>query len=131
MAVLLAGAPRASEGGTPAVPSIAGFQVSFKLDPRLTRGLYMGERWVSPPTYSGVQDGKAFTVEARVQGREARWIPSDPEMVAVSPSQGQEVTITVKRAGQSRLRVASDGVSKELAIKAAYQGTAIRVEIVQ
>ena len=27
-------------------------QVFYKLDPRLTMGLHLGERWVSPPTYT-------------------------------------------------------------------------------
>jgi hypothetical protein len=112
--------------------------VSFKLDPRLTQGLYMGDRWVSPPTYVGAtaQD----TVEARVQGLDAQgkarsvkpeWIPADPGMVAVTPALGDQVKITVRRAGESKLNVVSAGVSKELSIKAVYQDNAIRVEIAQ
>ncbi len=86
------------------------------MDPRLTKGLYMGDRWISAPTYTGTagQD----TVDARVRGVDAdgatvairpQWVPADPEMVTVSPSQGNEVKITVKRAGESRLRVTSGG----------------------
>lgn len=113
-------------------------QISYKLDPRLTSGLYMGERWVSPPTYTCVQAGKSCTVEARAQGLDAKgkpfaispeWIPEDPDMVTVSPRQGYAVKITVQRAGQTSLKVSSEGVSKELAIKAAYKGDTIQVEI--
>ena len=127
----------ADDNAVPAA-TLTDLKVFFKLDPRLTRGLYMGERWVSPPTYVGA--GAQDTVEARVQGIgpkgrvrniSAQWAPADPEMVAVSPSQGKEVKITVKRAGESRLRVTSHGVTKELAIKAAYQGDSMQVEIAQ
>ena len=115
--------------GAAAAPTLAGINVSFKLDPRLTQGLYMGERWVSPPTYTNnnSRDGKTLTVEARADGLDGkgqatninpRWIPADPEMVVVSPSQGSAVTITVKRAGQTSVQVASQDISKKLSIKA-------------
>jgi len=131
----------APEGaGDRAAPAAAltDIEISLKVDPRLTKGLYMGDRWASAPTYNGTagQD----SVDARVQGVDAggkktaispQWVPSDPEMVTVSPGQGSEVKITVKRAGESRLKVKAGGVSKELAIKAAYKGEAIQVEIAQ
>jgi hypothetical protein len=118
-----------------------GIAVSFKVDPRLTKSLYMGDRWVSPPTYtSTVQEGKEITVEARAEERDAKgktmkiqaeWTPSDPEMVTVTPPQGNEVRITVQRAGKSTLKVAAPGLSKELSIKATAEGNTIRVEITQ
>ena len=52
-------------------------------------------------------------------------------MVTVSPRQGNEVQITVQRAGQSSLQVTSQRLSKELSIMAWYQGNAIQVEITQ
>jgi hypothetical protein len=125
------------------VGSAADIKVAFKLDPRLTRSLYMGDRWVSPPTYSGLQEGE-FTVEARAHGHDGggrpvaatvNWRPADRQIVSVSPGQGNAVTITVHRAGESRLRltIESDAkevlVSKELSIKAWYRGTAIQAEI--
>jgi FKBP-type peptidyl-prolyl cis-trans isomerase len=124
--------------GAPAAADKTGIQVSFKLDPRLTQGQYMGERWVSPPTYTTTLD----TVEARVAGVDpkgrignisAKWIPSDPDMVTVSPGQGQEVKITVKRAGVSSLKVVSQGVSKALSVKATvtHEGKALQMEITQ
>ena len=123
---------------SPDASSLKAITVSFKLDPRLSDPTRGGERWVSPPTYSGAnaQD----TVEARAQGIDAkgrpvrinpRWTPSDPEMVTVSPSEGDAVKIKVNRAGQSSLQVTAQGVSKELSIKAAYRGTFIQVEIAQ
>ncbi|MBI4463519.1 MAG: FKBP-type peptidyl-prolyl cis-trans isomerase [Acidobacteria bacterium] len=118
--------------------ALADIQLSYKLDPQLTRGLYMGERWVSPPTYVGTigQD----IVEVRAQGLDAkgmklaispRWIPSDPEMITVTPSEGNEVKIAVHRPGESKLQVTSQGISKELAIKAEHKSEAIQVEIAQ
>lgn len=118
-----------------------GIAVSFKLDPQLTKGLYMGDRWVSPPTFtSRAPKGKEITVEARAEGRDAKgrtmkikpeWTPSEPGMVAVTPGEGSDVKIAVKHAGQSTLKVAAPGVSKELSIKATEEGNAIRVEITQ
>ncbi len=126
----------------PAAP-VTDLSVSFKLDRRLTSGLYMGERWVSPRTYSGVSEG-AFTVEVRVHGRDAKgqlvdikpeWVPADSAIVTVSPARGKEVTITVQGAGESSVRVTVPreteelSLSTELVIKARYQGTALQVEI--
>lgn len=120
----------------PAAVDKSSIQVSFKLDPRILSGVYGGERWVSPPTYTTTLD----TVEARVAGTDskggirnisAKWTPSDPEMVTVSPSEGQRVKIAVKRPGETALNVTSDGVSRQLSIKAAYKNDVMHVEIAQ
>jgi FKBP-type peptidyl-prolyl cis-trans isomerase len=126
------------EAAGPAGTSFTDIKVSFKVDPRLTQGVYMGERWVSPPTYVQVGEGKECTVGARAEVIDAEgkrvdispeWIPADAEMVSVSPGQGKEVHITVRRAGQSSLKVASQGISRELIIKATYENNATKVEI--
>jgi hypothetical protein len=129
---------QATKKAAAAPPGIA---VSFKVDPRITKGLYMGDRWISPPTYtSTLQEGKEITVEARAEARDAEgrtmtvkpeWTPSDPEMVTVTPGEGSDVKIAVKRAGTSTLKVTAPGVSKELSIKAIAEGNTIRVEITQ
>jgi hypothetical protein len=115
-------------------------KVAFKLDPRLTQGMYMGDRWVSPPIFTQVGEGKEVTVAATAQGLDAtgkllkispEWIPEESGMVTVTPGQGDAVRITVKRAGQSKLKVVSSGVSTELLIKATNQGDTIQVEISQ
>lgn len=119
---------------TQAAPALTGITFSFRLDPRLTQGLYMGERWVSPSTYTEVQNGENLIVVARADGRNARgegvkirpeWRPADPEMVTVTPGQGSEVKITVLRPGESVLEVASQGLSKKLLIKAEYQNNVL------
>jgi hypothetical protein len=83
--------------------------VSFKLDPRLTDGVYMGERWVSPATFhAATQVGSTFSNAARVEHAShapAEWTPSDPGAVAVAPASGRQVEITVLRPGRSTLTV--------------------------
>jgi FKBP-type peptidyl-prolyl cis-trans isomerase len=126
------------EAGSPT--TLTDMKFSFKLDPRLLGGTYAAEHWISPPSYDGsaAQD----TVEARAIGVGAkgqllriapRWIPSDPEMVTVSPDQGALVKIKVTRAGESKLQVTSGAISKELLIKSEYLPTtnAIQVHITQ
>jgi FKBP-type peptidyl-prolyl cis-trans isomerase FklB len=121
-----------------AAPAASAINVSFKLDPRLSGPTYGGERWVSPPTYMGAnaQD----TVEARTEATDAHgrplkisstWTASDPEMVTVSPDEGNRVKITVKRAGESNVEVASAGLSKILSIKAKQHSNGLQVEISQ
>jgi len=123
-----------------APPALARLQVSFKLDPRLTRSLYMGDRWVSPPSYTRVQDGKDLIVEAKVHGLNARgepapvhatWRSADPEIVTVSRAQGQEVTLTIRRAGRTHIAVAYDDVSSKLAVDAVLHQGVLRVDISQ
>jgi FKBP-type peptidyl-prolyl cis-trans isomerase len=135
--VAVEGAPTGKPGSTAA--ALTGIQVSFKLDPGLTRSLYMGDRWVSPRTYVAQPQGKTSTVEASARGMDAtgnridiqpEWKPSDPEMVEVK-GRGRDVKITVKRAGESKLVVAFQGLTKELAIKASPKGEALAVEIAQ
>lgn len=121
---------------TGAAPDLAGITFSFKLDSRLTQGSYMGERWVSPATYTEAQDGesKNLVVVARADGRNARgeaidirpeWRSADPEMLTVTPGQGGEVKITVLRPGESVLEVASQGLSRKLLVKADYQNNVL------
>jgi hypothetical protein len=133
--------PAASQGHAPRAPGgPAGIAVSFKLDPRLATPTYGGERWVSPPTYTRMGEGKTCTVEARAQGLDAtgrrvpispQWTSADPDMVSVTPSVGNDVRILVQRAGESTLRVSSAGLTKELAIKAVYQNDVLQAAIAQ
>jgi FKBP-type peptidyl-prolyl cis-trans isomerase len=138
LALLLSRGSVQAQSASPDTGSLKALSVSFKLDPRLQNATYGGERWVSPPTFTGAnaQD----TVEARAQGvdpkgREvkvsAEWVSSDAEMVTVAPARGEQVKITVKRAGESKVKVSAQGLSKELGIKAKYLGKFLQVEITQ
>jgi FKBP-type peptidyl-prolyl cis-trans isomerase FklB len=115
---------RSMQGG-----ALRDIQLSFKRDPRVVdpfRGI--GE-WVNGSTYAGAtaQD----TVEVRVNGLDAagralkigpQWSASDAEMVTISPSQGDDVKITVHKEGESNLKVSYHGFSKELVVRARYVG---------
>jgi hypothetical protein len=128
---------RGNEAGPAALSSI---MILFKLDSRMSGPTYGGERWVSPPTFSFAQGGNQLTIDAKAQGVDAKgrpvdlsptWIPADPEMVTITPGQRNEVKITVRSPGQSSLKVAAPGFTKELSIKATYRGNAMQVEISQ
>lgn len=140
-------APRlAAWPSLPAAPVSIGpassIEVSFKLDPRLTRGLGMGDRWVSPPTYtSAALTGADVTIEARARARDSSgrpmkdvkpvWTPADPGMVAVAPAERGAVRITVKRAGRSDVTVTSGRVAKKLTVAAVQERGVWRVDIAQ
>lgn len=134
----LAGPSSSLAGEEKASPAAAKILVAFKLDPRLAGPTYGGERWVSPPTYSGAaaQD----TVEVRASAVDARgmpaktsidWSASDPEMVTISPARGEQVKIAVKRAGESSVTVKSGGASRELTVKALQRNGIWQVTVSQ
>ena len=134
-------APKPQAKPTP--PVLAEIRIEFKLDPALTRGLSMGDRWVSPATFTNVrQPGNQGTVVARAVGLdhrgrlmirrlEAEWLPADPDMVAVAMGEGSEVKITIRGAGESSLRVTAGAVSRTLTIKATYQDNMTQAEVSQ
>ena len=116
-------------------------RISFKLDPRLSGATYGGERWIaSSPFTSLAQVGTQATVEAKADGvaksgapvhATVEWKPADPEMITVASGENSQVKITVHHAGESKLTVAANGVSKQLLVKAKYVGNATQVEISQ
>jgi FKBP-type peptidyl-prolyl cis-trans isomerase FklB len=127
----------AQESAHPAPSAaITDIRLSFKRDPRAVDPFRGIGPWVTGSNYGGAtaQD----TVEARAEGVDAagksakispRWISSDPEMVTVSPSQGDYVQIKVHRPGESKLKITYRGVSKELVVRAKYEGTFMLFEI--
>jgi len=142
LAILWSAEGSALAAGKQVPPPVVAITVSLKLDPRLTRSLYMGDRWVSPATYNSLstQVGKSITVEARAQGIDAlgrrrrvnpEWISSDPEMVTVSPPRGSGVTISVRHPGTSSITLKSGETIKKLTLQTVQQGETWRVDIVQ
>jgi hypothetical protein len=135
--------PRAAAPAEPARYELLGaagseLRVSYELDPRLTRGLYLGERWVSPPTYTRLQGGDALTIRARAHRVEqggaprrvdATWTSSGPDIVAVAPGRGHEVVITARRPGEAVLTVTHAGASRTLSVTAAKVRGVLRVDI--
>ncbi|HEY5915014.1 MAG TPA: hypothetical protein VJA21_30850 [Verrucomicrobiae bacterium] len=115
-------------------------ELSFKLDVRLTRSLYMGDRWVSPATYTRVGEGKDCIVEIRAYGLTANhktvaikptWTSADPEIASVSSGHAGEVKLNIKRAGETIVEVVSHGVSKRLSIKVMPHGNTLKADITQ
>lgn len=140
--VLPAGVAQAQKkAAPPEAAALKGIQVSFQLDPRITRGQYLGERWISPPTYVRVQEGqKPLTVPAKAMGLDAKgaqvkinptWKPGNTQLVKVSPPQGNSVELTILKEGQSDLTVTAGGVSKKLSIKAVRLQGSLQVDISQ
>jgi hypothetical protein len=113
--------------------------VSFKMDPRLATGTYGGlTRWVSPRVFTCVGAGDSCTIDAKVEARDASgspiaitatWTSHDPAIARVTPSEGREVQIVVRQVGETRVRVTSEGMSKELAVKATYRNKVLVVDI--
>jgi len=119
-----------------ATSAVTGMQLSFKRDPRMVDPYRGIGPWVTGSNYNGAaaQD----TVEARAEGVNAAgkpakitpdWTASDTEMVTISPTQGDNVKITVHKAGESKLKVTYQGLSKELVVRAKYVGKFMLFEI--
>ncbi len=130
LSAFLPGSAGAQGTTTPAAKAaITDIQLSFKRDPRMVDSFRGVGEWAFGNSYQGAtaQD----TVEARAEGVNAvgkpvkispEWSASDAEMVTVSPSQGDDVKITVHKAGESKLKITYQGVAKELVVKGQYVG---------
>lgn len=111
-------------------PVIREIQLSFKRDLREVdpfRGIGL---WSTAPSYTGAaaQD----TVEIKAAGKtpsgklakiSPQWTSSDPEMVTITPSQGDDVNVSVHKEGECRLTIAYQGLTKELVVGATKAGS--------
>ena len=137
--LLTYGAAQSSEAAAPAATGqLKDIQLSYKRDPRVVDPYRGIKPWAAGPNFGGAtaQD----MVEVRAEGLDAtgkpvkidpEWIASDPEMVTVSPSQGDDVKVTVRKAGESKLTIKYQGASKELEIRARYVNKFMLFEIEQ
>ena len=115
-------------------PPPSDIAVLFKLDPRVTRGLYMGERWISRPSYTMHAHA---TMSVRVAGitRHGEGISinptwsGDPEMVSITPARGPKVDITVLKEGRSDVVVNTHDITRKLTVTAANNKGVWRVTI--
>jgi len=108
--------------GAPTVPPTK-LVVAFRMDPSITRGLYLGDRWVSPPNFAFSQEGKRYVVRARAQLVDgntgsrvdldsAEWSTDDPKLVGITRGDNGEIEIAVDRPGTAQLRVKAGGAEK-------------------
>lgn len=138
--IVVSGCAKASRDSEqqPTGPTVTDIKLSYKRDPRLVDPYRGIGPWAPGPNFGGAtaQD----TVEVRAEGVDAagrptkispKWFPSDPKIVTVSPSQGDDVKITVHRAGESKLQIAYQRLSKELVVRAQYVNKFIVLEIFQ
>ena len=113
--------------------------VAFRLDDSLTRGLYMGDRWVIPPdSYHTVQQGPEYKVKLqtlRIDTRGERskligsWRTEDGSMVSLVPDRDDAVTLIVHNPGRSVVRVSTTMGEKILRIDAVQRKDAMDVRI--
>jgi len=114
--------------------------VAFQLDPGVTGGIFLGTRWVSPPSWFFAQPGKQYVVHAKAQDiddsgnrvdLDGSWSVSDPQMVAISRGQDGVVTITVREPGDSDMTVSAGQDSKLLHVHANRLADSMQVRITQ
>ncbi len=120
-------------------PTISDIGVSYRLDPWLISGNYGGGFWVAPAVLGPVVVGRGgFSLQVRAEGLSGgtaatvspTWITADPSIVTVSPSQGRQVTLTVRRIGRTSVYVIAEGVRTTLIVNASdFQGTAMELTI--
>jgi hypothetical protein len=141
--------PADEAGGPPAPDPVAdpespaaaasGLVVAFMLDPRISSSVYMGERWVTPETFTLVHQGEVATVHARAHvvhptgtaDVTAAWTTADHEMLTVPLDAVHQAEITVHRPGQTTLTVTGGDHSTTLTVVAAQDGGSWRVDISQ
>lgn len=110
--------------------NIIALLVTYRLDQRLTSGVHIGERWVSPPLYDIISEESAYTIEARVEGIAtngdrmvigADLISNNPNLFTVMPGPGNTYAIHIRGKGATRLDLIAAGIYQPLYITAAYQ----------
>lgn len=115
-------------------------ELAFKLDPRLTDGLYLGERWVSPPVFSATLVAGGY-VEARARclapsggtsGEAAGWSVRGPDAFSVERARGEEVRLRVWGPGAGVVVVACGARTRELRVDAVNDARGgLRIDISQ
>jgi len=130
----------ASAAATTPAPATEKIIVAFKLDRDITAGHYLGERWVSPPTFQFAQPGKVYKTYAKLQkvgddgtaiDLSGDWSTSDPEMIAISRDEPGQVTIVVREPGEAQLVANAGGQRKVLQVRATRYPDAMEVAFVQ
>lgn len=132
------GAPQPASAAPSAALAIKDIQLSYKRDARVVDSYHGIGPWASGPSFGGAtgQD----TVEVRAEGVDAAgravkinpvWSVSNAALATISPSQGDDVKITVHKAGESKLTISYLGLSKELVVRGQYVNNYMLIEIEQ
>lgn len=113
--------------------------VALRLDPTLTQGMFMGDRWVAPADFFFAQPGTVFVVQAKAQHRDARgerhdfagnWNATNPRMVNVQRD-ARTVTLEIRQPGDSDVTVSAAGETVVLHVHAVQLADSIQVHIRQ
>ncbi|MFL6593342.1 MAG: hypothetical protein ACJ8GK_11635 [Luteimonas sp.] len=114
--------------------------VAFKLDPELTRGMFLGERWVSPPSFLFAQPGLQYIAQGKAQYVDAAgeradvpadWATSVPDMIALTPHASGDATIVVRNPGDGEFTVATRYGTKRVQVHARQVGDGMQVDFRQ
>ena len=132
-----AAAPRPSR--VPSTERPERLTVALRLDPTLTQGLFMGDRWVAPADFYFAQPGTVFVVQAKAQHRDGRgerhdfagsWNATNPRMVAIQRD-ARAVTLEIRQPGDSDITVSAAGQTLVLHVHAVQLADSIQVHIRQ
>lgn len=124
----------------PVQPPQSRMVVAFRMDRDITRGHYLGDRWVSPPTFAFAQAGDEYVTHAKLQAvgddgmpvdLSGEWSTSNPAMIAISRDAPGEVTIVVREAGEADLVASAGGQRKVLRVTAIRHPDAMEVAFAQ
>ncbi|MBM4295874.1 MAG: hypothetical protein FJ126_13370 [Deltaproteobacteria bacterium] len=127
-------------GAEPQQPQLASLRVWYKNEFITPQGSYLGEVWNDLDRFQRNRGGRTFTHDLKAvgldsQGKQvavdATWTASNPAMVDLSPGQGRQVKLTIKKAGKSAILVNAGKVTRKLTVKAAYRKGEMLVEITQ
>ena len=114
--------------------------VAFKLDPDLTRGLFLGERWVSPPSFFFAQPGSRYVAQGKAQYVDAlgeradlaaEWKTTDPDMISLTRHASGDATIVVRRPGDGAFTVATRYGTRRVQVHARRAGDGMQVDFRQ
>jgi hypothetical protein len=114
--------------------------VAFRLDPDLTRGLFLGERWVSPPSFFFAQPGPQYVAQGKAQYIDAlgeradvaaEWATSVPDMIALTRHASGDATIVVRQPGDGDFTVTTRYGTKRVQVHARLAGDGMQVDFRQ
>jgi hypothetical protein len=118
---------------------LARIRFAFKPDARIANGTYAATpAWVAPQRFSGASGQD--TVQVMAGGLDATgqpvpvvpiWTASDPDLVEISPRNGNVAEIKAKRAGESTVTVAAGDISAILVITAEDRAGELNVLMTQ